>query len=306
MVEKTTKRKPKAKPKAKARAKTSPKTKPRVEHHIGNVVLNGDKVDAEGFVSKPQKMKKGIYDATLTNLQIELVKLQEWIKNQGLKVVVIFEGRDAAGKGGAIIRIIEKLNPRVCRVVALGTATERQKSQWYFQRYVEQLPAAGEMVLFDRSWYNRAGVEKVMGFCSDEEYLEFLRQTPELERMLINSGIRLFKYWFSVSREEQFRRLKARQTDPLKQWKLSPVDKESMSRWGDYSKAKDAMIFYTDTRDAPWTMIRSDDKKRGRLNCIRHFLHHLNYPGKDKKVVSAPNPLVVGPAKEIYERGENV
>ncbi|HJN50626.1 MAG: polyphosphate kinase 2 [Pseudomonadales bacterium] len=277
MVEKTTKRKPKAKPKAKARAKTSPKTKPRVEHHIGNVVLNGDKVDAEGFVSKPQKMKKGIYDATLTNLQIELVKLQEWIKNQGLKVVVIFEGRDAAGKGGAIIRIIEKLNPRVCRVVALGTATERQKSQWYFQRYVEQLPAAGEMVLFDRSWYNRAGVEKVMGFCSDDEYWEFLRSCPEFERMLIRSGIVLIKYWFSVDDKEQDKRFTERIGNPLKRWKISPMDLESRARWVEYSKAKDDMFSYTDTKQSPWFVVNADNKKRARLNCISHLLSLIPY-----------------------------
>ncbi|MDP6448347.1 MAG: polyphosphate kinase 2, partial [Pirellulaceae bacterium] len=189
---------------------------------MGNVVLNGDKVDSEGLVSKPQKMKKGVYEETLARLQIELVKLQEWIKGQGLKVVVVFEGRDAAGKGGAIIRIIEKLNPRVCRVVALGTATERQKTQWYFQRYVEQLPAAGEMVLFDRSWYNRAGVEKVMGFCSEDEYWEFLRSCPEFERMLIRSGIILIKYWFSVDDREQDKRFTERIGNPLKRWKISP------------------------------------------------------------------------------------
>ncbi|MBQ61232.1 MAG: polyphosphate kinase 2 [Gammaproteobacteria bacterium] len=264
------------------------------------------KWNADGGYPFKEKISDGTYEHQKVQLQVELLKVQGWAKRTGQRIVILFEGRDAAGKGGTIKRFMEHLNPRGAKIVALEKPSDREQNEWYFQRYIQHLPSKGEIILFDRSWYNRAGVEKVMGFCSDEEYLEFLRQTPELERMLINSGIRLFKYWFSVSREEQFRRLKARQTDPLKQWKLSPVDKESMSRWGDYSKAKDAMIFYTDTRDAPWTMIRSDDKKRGRLNCIRHFLHHLNYPGKDKKVVSAPNPLVVGPAKEIYERGENV
>lgn len=258
-------------------AKKKSGKKPRVEYHVGNVVLNGDQVDSEGMVSTPQKMKKGVYEETLVSLQIELVKLQEWIKSQGLKVVVIFEGRDAAGKGGAIMRIIDKLNPRVCRVVALGTATERQKTQWYFQRYVEQLPAAGEMVLFDRSWYNRAGVEKVMGFCTEDEYWEFLRSCPEFERMLIRSGIILIKYWFSVDDKEQDKRFKERIGNPLKRWKISPMDLESRARWVEYSKAKDDMFSYTDTKQSPWYVVNADNKKRARLNCISHLLSLIPY-----------------------------
>ena len=205
-------------------------------------------------------------------LQIELVKLHYWIKEKGLKVVVIFEGRDAAGKGGVIKRITERLNPRICRVVALGTPSDREKTQWYFQRYVPHLPAAGEMVLFDRSWYNRAGVEHVMGFCTEEEYNEFLRSCPEFERMLIRSGIILVKYWFSVSDEEQERRFQARLDDPTKRWKLSPMDLESRRRWIEYSKAKDKMFAHTDTKQSPWYVVNSDDKRRAHLNCISHLL----------------------------------
>lgn len=278
--------------------KTDLKTKPRVEHHIGNVVLNGDKVDSDGWVLKPQKMQKGAYEKSLVKLQIELVKLQEWIKSQGLKVVVIFEGRDAAGKGGAIMRIIDKLNPRVCRVVALGTATERQKSQWYFQRYVEQLPAAGEMVLFDRSWYNRAGVEKVMGFCSEDEYWEFLRSCPEFERMLIRSGIILIKYWFSVDDKEQDKRFIERIGNPLKRWKISPMDLESRARWVEYSKAKDDMFSYTDTKQSPWYVVNADDKRRARLNCISHLLSLIDY----RDVIPEPFDLPERPKAGGYVR----
>ena len=217
------------------------------------------------------------YERELTRLQIELVKLQEWIKAQSLKVVVIFEGRDAAGKGGTIKRITDRLNPRVCRIVALGTPTEREKSQWYFQRYVPHLPAAGEMVMFDRSWYNRAGVERVMGFCSDGEYWEFLRSCPEFERMLIRSGIILIKYWFSVSDEEQERRFQSRIVDPTKRWKLSPMDLESRMHWVEYSKAKDVMFAHTDIKQAPWYVVRADSKKRARLNCITHLLSMIPY-----------------------------
>jgi polyphosphate kinase 2 len=220
---------------------------------------------------------KKTYEDELIKLQIELVKLQEWIKHQGLKVVILFEGRDAAGKGGTIKRITLRLNPRICRVVALGVPTEREKTQWYFQRYVAHLPAAGEMVLFDRSWYNRAGVERVMGFCSDEEYREFLRSTPEFERMLIRSGIILLKYWFSVSDEEQEKRFQARLHDPTKRWKLSPMDLESRRRWEDYSKAKDEMFAYTDIKQAPWYVVNADNKKKARLNCISHLLSMIPY-----------------------------
>lgn len=224
-----------------------------------------------------KKIRNEVYERELKRLQIELVKLQEWIKHKGLRVVVIFEGRDAAGKGGVIKRITENTNPRICRVVALGTPTERERSQWYFQRYVAHLPAAGEMVLFDRSWYNRAGVERVMEFCSDEEYQEFIRSCPEFERMLIRSGIILIKYWFSVSDDEQERRFQSRLNEPTKRWKLSPMDLESRARWVEYSKAKDEMFAYTDTKQAPWYVVNSEVKKHARLNCIKHLLDMIAY-----------------------------
>ena len=227
--------------------------------------------------SRSKKLKRKTYETELTNLQAELVKLQYWIKETGQKVVVIFEGRDAAGKGGVIKRITERLNPRICRVVALGTPTEREKTQWYFQRYVPHLPAAGEMVLLDRSWYNRAGVERVMGFCSEDEYWEFLRSCPEFERMLLRSGVKVIKYWFSVSDEEQERRFQARLHDPLKRWKLSPMDLESRDRWIDYSRAKDEMFKYTDIKQAPWYVVNADVKKRARLNAISHLLSLFPY-----------------------------
>lgn len=223
------------------------------------------------------KIPKKLYEEKLKELQIELVKLQEWVKATGEKVVVIFEGRDAAGKGGVIKRITESLNPRICRIVALGTPTEKEKTQWYFQRYVAQLPAAGEIVLFDRSWYNRAGVEKVMGFCNEEEYTEFLRSCPEFERMLVRSGIRLIKYWFSVSDEEQEKRFHDRINNPTKRWKLSPMDLESRKRWVEYSKAKDTMFAYTDIKQAPWYVVDADIKKHARINCIAHLLSQFEY-----------------------------
>jgi polyphosphate kinase len=224
-----------------------------------------------------RKLETRFYEAELARLQIELVKLQEWIRHQGLKVAVIFEGRDAAGKGGTIKRITQSLNPRACRVIALTTPTEREQTQWYFQRYVPHLPAAGEMVLFDRSWYNRAGVERVMGFCTDEEHREFLRSCPEFERMLVRSGLILLKYWFSVSDEEQERRFRSRIEDPTKRWKLSPMDLESRRRWVEYSKAKDEMFAHTDIKQAPWYVVEADDKKRARLNCMRHLLSMIPY-----------------------------
>ena len=239
-------------------------------------------------VPTKKKLPKDLYDQELAKLQIELVKLQETIKRRGLKVVVIFEGRDAAGKGGVIKRITQCLNPRVCRVVALGTPTEREKTQWYFQRYVSQLPAAGEMVLFDRSWYNRAGVERVMGFCTDEEYREFMRSCPEFERMLVRSGIILVKYWFSVSDEEQEQRFKARIKDPTKSWKLSPMDIESRNRWVEYSKAKDEMFAFTDIKQAPWYVVEADDKKRARLTCIRHMLSLIPYEDLEPVDIELP------------------
>jgi len=241
-----------------------------------------------------KRIKTKVYEAKLAELQIELVKLQEWIKHKGLKVVVIFEGRDAAGKGGVIKRIAESLNPRICRIVALGTPTEREKTQWYFQRYVPHLPAAGEMVLFDRSWYNRSGVERVMGFCSEEEYREFVRTCPEFERMLVRSGIILVKYWFSVSDEEQERRFRGRITDPTKRWKLSPMDLESRKRWVEYSKAKDEMFAHTDIKQAPWYVVNADVKKHARLNCIGHLLSIIPY--KDL----TPEPIKLPPRQDAH------
>ena len=217
------------------------------------------------------------------------------------KVVLLFEGRDAAGKGGTIKRFTEHLNPRGAKVVALEKPTDEERRQWYFQRYVRHLPAGGEMRLFDRSWYNRAGVERVMGFCTPEEYLEFMRQAPELERMLVRSGVRLFKYWFSVSQHVQLERFEAREKDPLKQWKLSPIDQASIDKWDDYTEAKRATFFYTDTADAPWTTIRSDDKKRARLACMQHFLSNVSYPEKDEDVVGVPDPLLVGRGRQILD-----
>ena len=233
-------------------------------------------------------MEKGTYKEHLRALQIELVKMHEWVKHTGLKVVVLFEGRDAAGKGGVIKRITESLNPRICRVVALGVPTEKEKTQWYFQRYAAHLPAAGEIVLFDRSWYNRAGVEHVMGFCTDAEYLEFMHSCPEFERMLVRSGIILVKYWFSVSDEEQERRFQARIEDPTKRWKLSPMDLESRRRWVEYSKAKDEMFLYTDIKQAPWYVVNAVDKKCSRLNCIHHLIKQIPYEDLTPQEIKLP------------------
>ena len=235
-----------------------------------------------------RKLKKADYEKELEKLQVELVKLQEWIRNKKLKVIAIFEGRDAAGKGGTITRIMERLSPRVCRVVALYTPTERQKTQWYFQRYVQELPAGGEMVLFDRSWYNRAGVENVMGFCTKAEYEEFFRTCPEFERMLIRSGIILIKYWFSVSDEVQEKRFQDRIHDPRKRWKLSPMDLESRAKWADYSRAKDTMFSYTDIKQAPWYVVNGDDKRRARLNCIHHLLSMIPYEDLTPEPIELP------------------
>lgn len=239
------------------------------------------------------RISRNVYEREKKKLQVELLKVQSWVKDSGSRIAALFEGRDAAGKGGTIKRYMEHLNPRGARVVALEKPSSRERGQWYFQRYIERLPTAGEMVFFDRSWYNRAGVERVMGFCEPHEYLQFMRQAPELERMFVNSGIHLFKFWFSVSREEQLRRFLSRRDDPLKHWKLSPVDIESLDRWDDYTEAKNAMFFHTHTGDAPWTIIKSDDKKRARLNCIRYFLHSLDYPGKDEQAIGQVDPLIV-------------
>jgi polyphosphate kinase 2 len=235
-----------------------------------------------------KKIKNSVYEKELFRLQLELVKLQAWIAQEKLKVVVIFEGRDAAGKGGVIKRINQHLNPRICRVVALPAPTEREATQWYFQRYVAHLPAAGEMVLFDRSWYNRAGVERVMGFCDNEEYSEFLRSCPEFERMLVRSGIMVIKYWFSVSDEEQEKRFQSRLEEPHKRWKLSPMDLESRSRWVEYSKAKDMMFAHTDIKQAPWYVVKSDIKKHARLNCIAHLLSMIPYEDLTPKSIVLP------------------
>ncbi|MDP2803795.1 MAG: polyphosphate kinase 2 [Phreatobacter sp.] len=246
------------------------------------------------------------YEAHMLELQRELLKAQRWIEESGERIVVLFEGRDAAGKGGTIKRYMEHLNPRMARVVALAKPSERERTQWYFQRYIAHLPSAGELALFDRSWYNRAGVERVMGFCSPTDYLEFMRQCPDLERMLTRAGIRLFKYWFSVSRDEQRSRFEARETDPLKQWKLSPIDRASLDKWDAYTEAKEAMFFYTDTADAPWTIVKSDDKKRARLACMQHFLSSLPYPNKDLSVAVQPDPLIVGATSHVIGRDGSI
>jgi polyphosphate kinase 2 len=245
------------------------------------------------------------YEKHKYHLQVELLKLQAWVKETGQRVVILFEGRDAAGKGGTIRRFMEHLNPRGARVVALEKPSDVERGQWYFQRYISQLPTAGEITLFDRSWYNRAGVERVMGFCNNDEYLEFMRQAPEFERNLTRSGIHVIKFWFSVSREEQLRRFKEREMHPLKQWKLSPIDLASLDKWDDYTKAKEAMFFHTDTADSPWTVIKSDCKKRARLNAMRYVLHKLPYTNKDLMSIGPLDPLLVGRAHIVYERGEH-
>ena len=256
------------------------------------------KNDVERTAGSVEKLSNSKYEHELVRLQIELVKMQEWIKKTGHRLAVIFEGRDAAGKGGTIKRITEPLNPRIAQIVALPAPTEREKGQWYFQRYAAHLPAPGEMIIFDRSWYNRAGVERVMGFCTDEEYHEFLRSCPEFERMLVRSGIQLIKYWFSVSDEEQERRFQKRLKDPTKQWKLSPMDLESRKRWVDYSKAKDDMFAHTDIKQAPWYVVQSDIKKHARLNCISHLLSMVPYTD----LTPAPIELEPRPPQTGYER----
>ena len=259
-----------------------------------------------GMYPYADRIKKATYEAEKAKLQVELLKVQRWVKKSGKKVVILFEGRDAAGKGGAIKRFMEHLNPRGARVVALEKPTVAEQTQWYFQRYVNHLPSAGEFVLFDRSWYNRAGVERVMGFCEPGAYLEFMRQCPEIERMLVRSGVLLFKYWFSVTQEEQRRRFESRKSDPLKQWKLSPIDQASIDKWGEYTEAKEAMFFYTDTADAPWTIVKSDDKKRARLNCMRHFLSSLNYDDKDHASVGEPDPFIVTSSDHAIRNSEHI
>lgn len=259
----------------------------------------------EGAYPYKNLLSRKSYEQQKYHLQVELLKLQAWVKETGQRVVILFEGRDAAGKGGTIKRFMEHLNPRGARVVALEKPSEVERGQWYFQRYVSQLPTAGEIVMFDRSWYNRAGVERVMGFCSNEEYIEFMRQAPEFERNLSRSGIHLIKFWFSVSKKEQRRRFKERELHPLKQWKLSPIDLASLDKWDDYTKAKEAMFFHTDTADSPWTVIKSDCKKRARLNAMRYVLHKLPYTNKDITAIGSLDPLLVGRAHIVYEQGEH-
>ena len=252
-----------------------------------------------------ERLSRDEYDRTKRLLQIELLKLQKWVKRSGEKLVILFEGRDAAGKGGTIKRFTEHLNPRGSRIVALEKPTEREMGQWYLQRYIQHLPTTGEIVLFDRSWYNRAGVERVMNFCTPAEYLEFMREAPEFERMLVRSGIRLVKLWFSVSQSEQRTRFLIRQVDPVRQWKLSPTDLASLDKWDAYTEAKEAMFFYTDTADAPWSVVKSNDKKRARLEAMRHVLHRFPYPDKDVDLVGEPDRKIVGPASDVYEQGEH-
>jgi len=251
-------------------------------------------------------MSRKNYEAQKYKLQVELLKLQAWVKDTGQRVLILFEGRDAAGKGGTIKRFMEHLNPRGARVVALEKPSEVERGQWYFQRYAQHLPTRGEIVMFDRSWYNRAGVERVMGFCTNEEYIEFMRQAPEFERHLVHSGVHVFKFWFSVSREEQRRRFKERKSHPLKQWKLSPIDLASLDKWDDYTRAKEGVFFHTDTADAPWTVIKSDCKKRARLSAMRYVLHHLPYSNKDLETIGPLDTLIVGRANLVHEKGEDI
>jgi polyphosphate kinase 2 len=250
------------------------------------------------------RLGKRQYAEEKRGLQVELLKLQRWVKDSGGRLMVVFEGRDAAGKGGTIKRFTENLNPRGARVVALEKPTEKEMTEWYLQRYIAHLPAAGEIVMFDRSWYNRAGVERVMGFCRPDECMEFLREAPEFERMLARDGITLIKFWFSVSRTEQLRRFVRRQTDPVKQWKLSPVDLASLDKWDEYTEAKESMFFFTDLADAPWTVVKSNDKKRARLEAMRYVLSLVPYADRDDAIVGHPDPMIVGPAPSLYESGE--
>ncbi|MDO4637582.1 MAG: polyphosphate kinase 2 [Lautropia sp.] len=280
----------------------------KLSHKARHAKINPDEELADGWRegSYPYKnlMRRSTYEKEKFRLQVELLKLQAWAKETGQRIVILFEGRDAAGKGGTIKRFMEHLNPRGARVVALEKPTDTERGQWYFQRYIAHLPTHGEIVLFDRSWYNRAGVEKVMGFCSNAEYQEFMKQAPELERHLVRSGIHLVKFWFSVSRKEQRRRFREREAHPLKQWKLSPIDKASLNKWDDYTRAKEAMFFETDTADSPWTVIKSDCKKRARLNAMRYILHKLPYSNKSIERIGKLDPLIVGRAHVVYERGE--
>ena len=299
-----------AQTKANSKTATAKPTAPDTEADSKNFPVvshdNIQKVFGTGQYPYTDKMKKKEYEDEKAKLQAELLKMQKWVAETGQKFVILFEGRDAAGKGGTIKRFMEHLNPREARVVALNKPTDVERGQWYYQRYIQHLPTTGEMTFYDRSWYNRAGVERVMGFCTPSEYLEFMRQTPEFERMMVRSGIRLYKYWFSVTQEEQKRRFDSRQQDPLKRWKLSPVDIASLSKWDDYTEAKEAMFFYTDTADAPWTIIKSDDKKRARINTMKHFLASIDYPDKDQEIVGQADPLIVGGASHVLHNSEHI
>ncbi|MDC9714636.1 MAG: polyphosphate kinase 2 [Gammaproteobacteria bacterium] len=270
----------------------------------GNTLLSLSEIAGDYPYAK--KMSVEEYESEKYLLQTELLKAQDWIKNHNKKIILLFEGRDAAGKGGTIKRFMEHLNPRAARVIALEKPSNSELGQWYFQRYIKHFPTNGEMVLFDRSWYNRAGVERVMGFCKNSEYLEFMRQAPLLERMLVNDGFILSKYWFSVSRQEQLRRFHLRKNDPLKRWKLSEIDLQSLTKWEQYTQARKDMFFYTNTADSPWIAVKSDDKKRARINCIRHFLYNLDYANKDTKIVFAPDPKIIGNVDDLYKRKEDI
>src|SRR5580704_10265919 len=284
----------------------------RLGYRIRQVKNRPELVQRDGKVAETwrqdfpygDRLARSRYEKAKRSLQIELLKLQRHIKDTGGRLVIVFEGRDAAGKGGTIKRFTENLNPRGARIVALEKPAEREQTEWYLQRYIAHLPAAGEIVMFDRSWYNRAGVERVMGFCRPDECMEFLREAPEFERMLARDGITLIKFWFSVSRTEQLRRFVNRQTDPVKQWKLSPVDLASLDKWDEYTEAKESMFFFTDLADAPWTVVKSNDKKRARLEALRYVLSRVPYEGRDESVVGLPDPLIVGPAPLLYESGE--
>ena len=285
------------------------KTKGRMDEAGKLLVRHDDQLSDDwrtgGYPYKNLMSRKN-YEKQKYRLQVELLKLQAWVKETKQRIIILFEGRDAAGKGGTIKRFMEHLNPRGASVVALEKPSEVERGQWYFQRYIKYLPSEGEIVLFDRSWYNRAGVERVMGFCTPDEYAEFMRQCPEFERNLVRSGIHLIKFWFSVSSQEQLRRFRERENHPLKQWKLSPIDKASLDKWRDYTKAKEAMFFYTDTADAPWTVVKSDCKKRARLNAMRYVLYKLAYTNKDVARIGLLDPLIVGRANVVYEKGEAV
>ncbi len=281
------------------------------QHALANKVKTGSKKDDQlapnwrsGAYPYKNRMSRKNYEKQKYHLQVELLKLQKWVRDNGEKVVILFEGRDAAGKGGTIKRFMEHLNPRGAKVIALEKPTEREQGEWYFQRYVKHLPTKGEIMLFDRSWYNRAVVERVMGFCTDEQYEVFMKQVPEFEEHLIESGIHLIKFWFSVSRAEQLRRFKQREAHPLKQWKLSPVDKASLNKWDDYTVAKEAMFYKTDTTESPWIVIKSDCKKRARLNAMRYVLNKIPYDNKDRDQIGNVDPLIVGRAGSLYEMGE--